>query len=66
MELDSAIKLLRNAVKNAGNVDQKHIDLSLVPVGEKPQYERALVVTQMAVKDGKLTRDELLSRLQLT
>ncbi|HXH73612.1 MAG TPA: hypothetical protein VNJ08_01505 [Bacteriovoracaceae bacterium] len=65
MDLDQAIMILRKAVKHTGTIDQKHIDLTVIPVDEKPLYEKALVVTQLAVKDGKLSRDELLARLHL-
>ncbi len=65
MSLDEAILILRNAVKHTGTIDQKHIDLTLVPATDRARYEQALMVTQMAVKDGILTRDDLFARLLL-
>lgn len=65
MDLDSAIFLLKKAVKNAGNVDQKHIDLTLVSAEERPELEKALVFSQLAVAEGKLTKEELYRKLGL-
>jgi hypothetical protein len=65
MELERAIEVLRKAVKHSGNIDQKHIDLTLIPAKDRKEYESALMVSQLAVKDGKLTREELISRLLL-
>lgn len=65
MDLEAAILTLRKAVKFTGTIEQKHIDLTLVPVDERPKYEKALVVAQLAVREGKLSRDELMARLQL-
>lgn len=65
MELDQAIELLKNAVKNCGTIDQKHIDLTVVPASEREIYEKALAISQLCVREGKITRDELLRRLQL-
>jgi hypothetical protein len=65
MELDQAIELLKNAVKNCGTIDQKHIDLTVVPASDREKYEKALAISQLSVREGKITRDELLRRLQL-
>jgi hypothetical protein len=65
MELDTAIELLKNAVKYTGNIDQKHIDLSIVPASELERYKKALVVAQSAIKDGKISRDEFQRRVHL-
>ena len=65
MELDHAIELLKKAVKNCGTIDQKHIDLTIVPAEERSTYEKALALSQLSVKEGKISRDELLRRLQL-
>lgn len=58
MDLEQAIELLKTAVKNNGTNDERHIDLTLVPVGQKDLYEKALVVSKMAILDGKMTQDE--------
>lgn len=65
MDLETAIKLLKKVVKPAGTVDNNHIDLNLVSAEERPIYEKALIVAQLAVSEGKLGRDELMSRLNL-
>ena len=65
MELDKAISLLKNAVKYTGTIDQKHIDLTIIPAEERGTYEKALMISQLAIKDGKITRDEFLRRLNL-
>lgn len=65
MELNDAIELLKRAVKYPGTIDQKHIDLTVVPTEEKPRYERALKVAQLAILEGKITRDEFNRRVHL-
>ncbi|HXH29416.1 MAG TPA: hypothetical protein VNJ01_01265 [Bacteriovoracaceae bacterium] len=65
MELDKAIELLRKAVKYTGVIDQKHIDLTLVPVAERAEYEKALVISQTAIKEGKISREEFLKQVNL-
>lgn len=65
MQLDDAIELLKNAVKFCGTIDQKHIDLTIVPAEKRQTYEKALAVSQLSVKEGKITREELLRRLSL-
>lgn len=65
MNLDEAIKLVRNAVKYTGTIDQKHIDLTIVPAAERERYQQALAVMQTAVKAGTLSKDDLAHRLHL-
>ena len=65
MELQTAIELIKKAVKNSGNIDQKHIDLSLVPAENLELYKRALATAQLAIKEGKITRDEFLRQADL-
>lgn len=65
MELNQAIELLKRAVKYTGVIDQKHIDLTVVPVEDKPKYEEALVVAMTAIKDGKIGREEFNRRVRL-
>jgi hypothetical protein len=65
MELETAIELIRKAVKNAGTVDQNHIDLTLVPAKDLATYKVALMVSQTAIKEGKITRDEFLRQAHL-
>lgn len=65
MDLDQAIKLLSTAVKYTGTIDQKHIDLTIVPAVERPTYEKAMAVSALSIKDGIITRDEFLRRVHL-
>jgi hypothetical protein len=65
LELNQAIELLQKAVKHTGNIDQKHIDLTLVPAEDRGHYEAALAVAQQALKEGQLTRDQLFKKLNL-
>ena len=65
MELESAIKLLKNAVKNSHLDNQKHIDLTLVDAQERPKYEKALMYCRAKVAQGELTEEELKNRLGL-
>ncbi len=66
MELDNAIELLRNAVKATDTNDTKHIDLTLVPAEERATYEEAMKVSGLAIKEGKITRDEFLKRVHIS
>lgn len=65
MELDEAMKLLKKIVKPTGTIDMNHIDLTLVPVPELPKYQKALMVSQEAIKEGKISKDELMRQLNL-
>jgi hypothetical protein len=65
MELNEAIALLKKTVKYPGTMDSKHFDLTLVPVEDKPKFEKALMVAQLAIKEGKITRDEFNRRVHL-
>lgn len=65
MDLEQAIELLKNAVKYTGNIDQKHIDLTIVPADQRVQYEKAMAIGALSIKDGKITRDEFLRRVHL-
>lgn len=65
MDLDKAIELLKKVVKANGTNDNKHIDLGLVSVEEKPLYEEALVVAKLAIIKGKISQDEFMGRIHL-
>ncbi len=65
MEINQAIELLKRAVKYTGVIDQKHIDLSVVATEDRPKYEEALKVVQLAIKGGQITRDEFNRRVHL-
>jgi hypothetical protein len=65
MDLDSAIELLKNVVKNNSTNDENHFDLTIVPASERKRYEKALVISQIAIKEGKISKDEFLRRVQI-
>ena len=65
MDLEQAINILKNAVKFTGTIDQKHIDLTIVPANKRPLYEKAMAVGAISIQEGKITRDEFLRRVHL-
>jgi len=65
MNLEEAIDLLKNAVKESHIDNQKHIDLSLVDAQERLVYEKALMFCQAYVARGEITDEELKGRLGL-
>lgn len=65
MELNAAITLLKNAVKESHLPGQKHIDLSLVQANERAEYERALMFCRQEVIKGTLSEEDLKTRLGL-
>lgn len=65
MELDEALKLLKKIVKYPGTIEQRHLDLTLAPADELPKYQEAIRVSQEAIKEGKISRDEFMRKVQL-
>lgn len=65
MNLEEAINLLKNAVKESHIENQKHIDLSLVDASVRADYEKALMICRAAVAQQQLSDDDLKSRLGL-
>ena len=65
MDLNEAIILLKDTVKHTGNIDQKHMDLTLIPVEKRAIYETALAVSALSIKEGKITKDEFLRRVHI-
>lgn len=64
-QLNEAISLLKNAVKDSHLDRQKHIDLSLVMAPDRPRYEEALRTTRLAILHGLVTEEDLKKRLGL-
>lgn len=65
MDLEQAIVLLKRIVKENGTNDMKHLDVGLVSTEERPAYEKALIVAKLAMIEGKITQDELFSKIHL-
>ncbi len=65
MELNEAIKLLKNAVKDSTLHNQKHLDLTVVPSSQRELYQRALMIVQHEVEKGTLTDQQLKIQLGL-
>lgn len=65
MQLEEAIELVKKIVKNNGVNGESHIDLGLVSTEERPVYEKALIVSQLAIKSGKITKDDFERRTNL-
>jgi hypothetical protein len=65
MDLEQALNLIKTAVKFTGTIDQKHIDLTIIPAEKRAMYEKALAICQMSIKDGKISRDDFIKRVHL-
>lgn len=65
MDLEQAIELLKRVVKNNSTNDENHLDLTLVPTEDKPKYQKALIVAQLAIQEGKITKDDFKHRIHL-
>jgi hypothetical protein len=63
LNTDEAIKILKCAVKNSNLSNQKHVDISLVNVDNIDMFQKAMVVVNMAVLNGEMTKNELNSKL---
>lgn len=63
MLLDEAILLLKKIVKYSTIDGQKHLDLSVATAHERPNMQRALVITRTEVEKGTITDQELKQRL---
>jgi 3-oxoacyl-[acyl-carrier-protein] synthase III len=65
MDLNQAIDLIKTVVKDAGNVNFRHIDLNLVSAEKRETYEMALMVSQKAIKEGAITKEEFMRKVHL-
>ena len=65
LSLDEAIILLKKAVKYSAVKNQKHVDLSICGAEERPLFQKALIVVNLEVEKGTITKDQLIARLGL-
>lgn len=65
MNLEEAINLLKNAVKDSHLDNQKHIDLTLIDASVRADYEKALMICQANVAQGHISDEDLKSKLGL-
>lgn len=63
LNTDEAIKLLKSAVKYSNISNQKHVDISLVTADKIDTFQKAMVVVNMAILNGEMTKEELNSKL---
>lgn len=65
LSFDEAVNLLKKYVKFSEVKNQKHIDLSVCTAHERPMAQRALILANMEVEKGTLTKDQLIAKLGL-
>ena len=65
MNVQEAIKILREAVGESHLEGQPYINLSLVPAQKRPECQKALATVQAAVAKGEISHEDLLSQLAL-
>ncbi|MCB9062565.1 MAG: hypothetical protein H6622_13665 [Halobacteriovoraceae bacterium] len=58
-----AINLLKKIVKFSNIEKQKHLDLTLANSSERGEFEKALILVNLAVEQGQLSKEELNSKL---
>jgi hypothetical protein len=63
--IESAVNLLKKAVKFSAVEGQKHVDLSICVAEEREKFQRALIFLNLEVEKGTLSQDELKTRLGL-
>ena len=66
VELSAAIKILQQYIKESAIPGQRHISPDLVNASDLPTYQQALEVTNKAVLQGELSREQLLHQLGLS
>ncbi len=65
LSFDEAVNLLRKTVTNSEVKNQKHLDLGLCSIEERPRLQLALMVVNLEVEKGTLTKDQLITKLGL-
>ncbi len=63
LSFDEALHLLKKTVKFSEVKNQKHIDLTLCSAQDRPMYQKALIVVNLEVEKGTITKDQLLAML---
>ena len=63
LSFDEALNLLKKTVKYSEVKNQKHIDLTLCSAHDRPLYQKALIVVNLEVDKGTITKDQLLEML---
>ena len=56
-ELNTAIELLKDIVKESHIKGQMHLDLTLSPASKHEEYKNALIIVQQKIKNGDLTEN---------
>lgn len=66
LSFDEALALLKKAVKFSNLKNQKHIDLTLCAAEARALCQKALIIVNLEVEKGTLTKDQLLTKLGLS
>lgn len=65
LSFDEAVNILKKYVKYSEVRNQKHIDLSLCTAPERPLAQRALIIANLEVEKGTITKDQFIAKLGL-
>ena len=65
MNIEEAIKLLRQLVKESAVPGQKHLDFGQVPTNRKTVYEKAMGKVNELIRNGELSKEDFCSRVGL-
>lgn len=65
LSFDEAVKTLKKFVKYSEVKNQKHIDFSLCTAEERVLGQKAMIVANLEVEKGALTKDQLIAKLGL-
>lgn len=64
--IEWAIKTLKSAVKFSNISNQKHVDMSLVTVDKIDLFQKAMVLVNLAIENGELTKEELNNKIGIS
>jgi hypothetical protein len=66
MEINEAINLLKNIMKNSTALDEfRHINLTLAPASERPKYQKALKIVADSIQAGKISKEDVQKILEV-